>query len=136
MRPMNDKFFLDSNVILYTLDKDESKKEKAKSLLRNSPFISPQVVFECLNIAIKKFKMTKNDALDFSRLLIKYSALKEETKDVVLDALILFNKYQLQVFDSKIISSALHADCIILYSEDMQNGLVIENRLTIVNFFL
>lgn len=80
--------------------------------------------------------MTKSDALDFSRLLIKYSSLKEETKDVVLDALIIFNKYQLQVLDSKIASSAMHADCTILYSEDMHHGLVIENRLTILNPFI
>ncbi len=42
----------------------------------------------------------------------------------------------LQVFDSKIIAAALVAGCSILYSEDMQNGLVIDNRLTIVNPFL
>lgn len=136
MKPTNDKFFLDSNIILYSLDANEQKKKKAEDLLKSFPIISPQVVFECLNIVIKKFKFLKSDALDFSRLLIKYSSIQEETKDTVMDALLLFNKYSLQVFDSKIVASALHADCSILYSEDMQSGLVIEGRLTIVNPFV
>ena len=78
MKPMKDKFSLDSNVLLYTPDNDKGKKLKAKSLLRNLPFTSPQLIFECVNVSLKKFKMTKAVALDFSRLLIKYSNITEE----------------------------------------------------------
>jgi predicted nucleic acid-binding protein len=45
-------------------------------------------------------------------------------------ALLLYEKYSLQPYDSKIIASALLAGCDILYSEDMQHGLIVENRLT------
>jgi len=55
MKQMSDKFFLDSNVILYALDKEESKKNKSLELLRNKPIIYPKVIFECLNVAFKKF---------------------------------------------------------------------------------
>jgi predicted nucleic acid-binding protein len=44
-------------------------------------------------------------------------------------------KYNLQYFDSLIVASALEANCEILYSEDMQHELVIENQLKIINPF-
>jgi predicted nucleic acid-binding protein len=37
---MKDNIFVDSNVILYTLGKEKSKKEKAKDLVRKNPFES------------------------------------------------------------------------------------------------
>ena len=45
-------------------------------------------------------------------------------------------KYDFQVFDGIIIAAALESNCDILYSEDMQDGQVIENTLTIVNPFI
>jgi len=48
----------------------------------------------------------------------------------------LVGKYDLQIFDGIIIAAALEADCDILYSEDMQNGQIIENMLKIVNPFV
>jgi predicted nucleic acid-binding protein len=48
----------------------------------------------------------------------------------------LVDKYDFQVFDGIIVAAALEADCDILYSEDMQDGQVIENTLKIVNPFV
>jgi len=47
----------------------------------------------------------------------------------------LVGKYDFQIFDGIIIAAALEADCDILYSEDMQDGQIIENVLKIVNPF-
>ena len=38
-------------------------------------------------------------------------------------------------YDSALLASALLADCDTFFSEDMQNGLVIEDQLTICNPF-
>jgi hypothetical protein len=43
----------------------------------------------------------------------------------------LINRYDFQIFDGIIIAAALEANCSILYSEDMQNGQIIENTLKI-----
>jgi predicted nucleic acid-binding protein len=48
----------------------------------------------------------------------------------------LIYKYNFQVFDGIIIAAALEANCDILYSEDMQNGQIIENMLKNVNPFV
>jgi len=44
-------------------------------------------------------------------------------------------KYDFQLFDSIIISSALESGCSILYSEDMNDGQIIEKTLKIENPF-
>lgn len=47
----------------------------------------------------------------------------------------LAEQYSLSVYDALIVASALLAECQILYSEDMQNGLIIDNSLRICNPF-
>ncbi|MBE9462262.1 PIN domain-containing protein [Dyadobacter subterraneus] len=134
---MRDSFFIDSNIALYLLDLNASrKKEIASSLLQNVPFISPQVVFECLNVCLRKYKLERSVAVQFVTELTNTSFIQAENESVITNVLFIFNKYLLQPFDSKIISSALEAGCTTLYSEDMQHGLVIEKRLTIINPFL
>lgn len=108
----------------------------AISLIDRIGFISPQVIFECLNVCMKKRKLDRKTALSFATFLLKSSYLQPENESVVETALFSFEKYSLQVFDSKIVAAALHAGCSILYSEDMQHGLVIEKKLTIINPFL
>ncbi|MDR0792701.1 MAG: PIN domain-containing protein [Chitinophagaceae bacterium] len=134
---MNDKFFVDSNVFLYLLDVNESKKKLiVLTLVEEIPFISSQVVFECLNVCLKKKKVEQAKALKFVRKLVAASFIQPETDITISTALLLYEKYSLQPYDSKIIASALLAGCNILYSEDMQHGLVVENKLTIINPFL
>lgn len=53
--------------------------------------------------------------------------------DVFIDSNIWL--YVFSYWDSLVISSALESGCSILYSEDMQNGQVINKKLTIKNPF-
>ena len=137
MTPTKDKFFLDSNVLLYLNDETGSlKKEIVKSLLQSNPIISSQVVFECLNVCLRKFKYPKDKAVLFATSLFKTCTVIDEEKETCILAIELFSKHKLQAYDAKIIASALDAGCTILYTEDMQNGLIIEKKLTIINPFL
>ena len=56
-------------------------------------------------------------------------------QQLVLDALNLHEKYRYNYWDCLMIIAALKAGCTYLFSEDMQNGQVIENTLTIKNIF-
>jgi predicted nucleic acid-binding protein len=56
-------------------------------------------------------------------------------KDSLLNASRLRDEYVFSYWDSLVISSALESGCSILYSEDMQNGQVINKKLTIKNPF-
>jgi predicted nucleic acid-binding protein len=52
-----------------------------------------------------------------------------------LKACELRENYKFSYYDSLIISSAVLEDCYILFSEDMQDELIIENKLKIANPF-
>jgi len=47
----------------------------------------------------------------------------------------LAKRYGFSVFDAMIVASALQGGCDTLWSEDMQNGMLVEDRLRIGNPF-
>jgi len=44
-------------------------------------------------------------------------------------------RYGLSIYDATIAASALHADCDTLWLEDMEDGIVLDDRLRVVNPF-
>lgn len=135
---MPDKAFADSNILLYGFSKiNNSKKIAAENLLKNRDiYVSPQIIFECMNVLTKKFKTSKVEALHFVNDLMRYVIIVNEDDAIVRKALQLYHKHSLQVFDSKIIATALLSGCNILYSEDLQHKQVFERKLKIINPFL
>ena len=47
----------------------------------------------------------------------------------------LAERHGLSIYDATIPASALHADCDTLWSEDMQDGIALDDRLRVVNPF-
>lgn len=130
------KPFIDSSILLYLLDtSDLRKKGIAFEILSGRGFVSPQVLFECITVAVRKLKRSKQDAVAFASYIMRSSDLTQEDEQVAITGLKLFAGYMFQPFDSKIAATALVAGCTTLYSEDMQDGLLIENQLRIVNPF-
>lgn len=134
---MNDEsVFIDSNIWLYALIESDDKRHKsAKEKLRRvkDPVVSSQVVSEvCVNMLKKA---GQNEA--FVRELVSsfYSKYKVVSLDenILLKSSDLRNKYSLSYWDSMIVAAALEASCTVLYSEDMQNGLLVDQRLRIMN---
>ena len=66
------------------------------------------------------------------RELCKVNPLTEDFHDLGFK---ISENYQLSVYDSMIVASSLIAVCETLLSEDMQDGLLIENKLRIRNPF-
>ncbi|SDN51183.1 PIN domain-containing protein [Desulfonauticus submarinus] len=57
------------------------------------------------------------------------------TLDIVRKSWEIKEKYKFSYWDSLIVASALENNCSILYTEDMQDGQIIEKKLEIVNPF-
>jgi predicted nucleic acid-binding protein len=129
------KVFLDSNVVLYAFTDDE-RSSIAETLLDNGAELSVQVLNEFANVARRKlgfdWKQTE-EALSAIATLAR--AIHPVTLETHSTALTLAQRYGFSFYDALIVASARHARCEILYSEDMQNGLVIEGGLRIVNPF-
>jgi predicted nucleic acid-binding protein len=132
---MPDKVFIDSNICLYILDKSNPKFSVAKRLLQNQPKISTQIVAENVNVCLKKFKLSKASTLLHAKSLMEACAVHAITHQVLNKSLVIMERYGYSIFDSLVIASALDADCVILYTEDMQHQQQIEHKLTIINPF-
>ena len=134
---MNKPIALDTNILVYCHSNDElDKREIATSFFAFYPVISTQVLSEYLNVVKRTLKLPKNEIMDICLQNIELCILQPVTLATLKSARNLIDRYDFQLFDSIVVASALEANCHILYSEDLQHGLVVENRLEIVNPFL
>jgi predicted nucleic acid-binding protein len=134
---MSDNVFLDSNVLVYSYSNSEIKKQEiARRLIADSnSFISTQVLQELCNIVTRKFKFSYEQAATAIKESCQNNRLHINTDDTVLWACQIGGRYGFSFYDSLIVGAALESDCAILYSEDMQDGQVIEGKLTVRNPF-
>jgi len=97
--------------------------------------VSTQVINEvCVNL-LKKAQFSEQQVQQLIESFYARYLVIELSKTLLLKASALRVQYTFSFWDSTIVSSALHADASVLYSEDMQDGLVVENRLRIINPF-
>ena len=136
---MLDRIFLDTNIILYSYSEDDIYKQNiSQEILRNNifnTFISKQVINEITNILFKKIKLSSEEVENAILELDSEFEIFDFYLTTQIKAIRLKKDYNLQFYDALIIATALENNCTILYSEDMQDGLVVENKLTIINPF-
>ncbi len=129
------KVFIDSNVILYLLSTNAKKANAAESILLTGGLISVQVLNEIANVAFRKLGMSWTEINQFLaplRSLCTVEPLTVETHDRGREVA---ERYGLSVYDSMIVAAALLTECTVLYSEDMQDGLLVDKQLRIANPF-
>ena len=133
---MSDEAFFDSNVLIYAMVSGDSRRERAQQLVAQGGVISVQVLNEFVYVARRKMRMSWQDvieALDEVRVL--FPSPVSITLDTHETALKIAQQYGFGIYDAQIAAAALDANCSTLYSEDMQDGQVIERRLRIRNPF-
>lgn len=111
------------------------RKNRAVSLIAAPSVTSTQVLSELASVMRRKLGFTPLAAQDVLRELCERLEVSLISSQTVLDSLDLAQRRSLLHYDSQILASALESGCQVLYSEDMQEGLVIERRLRIVNPF-
>jgi len=131
------KIALDSNILIYNHSMDhENKRLIARDFFKENPVVSSQVISEYLNVMKRIFKMQKLELMQLCSIWLEKCYVQPVILSTIKLAQDLVSKYDFQVFDGIIVAAALEADCDILYSEDMQNGQIIEDILKIVNPFI
>jgi predicted nucleic acid-binding protein len=127
--------FLDSNVLVYAFTADR-RAAAAQDLLARGCAAGVQGLNEFANVARRKLGMEwpeLRDALAAIRSLCRpIVPLDVETH---VEALRLAERHRFTIFDALMIAAALRADCDVLFSEDMQDGMEIDGRLRITNPF-
>ena len=135
MNAMTAKSFLDTNIVLYTIGQDKLKTEVARSLVSAVPFVSAQVINECVNVCLRKFSFGKVRAYAFADNVMRRTNVLPLDEAVIRKSAEISVQQQISNWDALIVAAALLANCDILYSEDMQNGQVFEGGLTVINPF-
>jgi predicted nucleic acid-binding protein len=126
--------FFDTNVLLYLLSKDAAKADRAEALLATGGIVSVQVLNEFASVATRKLAMTIpeiREILSTIRAVCVVRSLDIETHELGLE---MAERYGFSIYDGLIVAAAVRARCAILYTQDLQQGQVID-QLTIQNPF-
>jgi predicted nucleic acid-binding protein len=127
--------FFDTNVLVYVASGDPDKAARAEAVISDGGVISVQVLNELTTIARRKMRMTWAETegfLSVFRGLLTVEAITVETYET---GLAFAERYNLSICDAMIAASAFHAECDVLWSEDMQDGMTLGDRVRIVNPF-
>jgi len=127
--------FIDTNVLIYLLSADPKKADQAETVVRAGGLVSVQVLNEMTNIMRRKVTMSWeeiNEVITVIRSIFTIEPLTMETHD---RGRFIARRYGFSVYDSMIVASALLSGCKTLYSEDMQDGQLLEQQLRIRNPF-
>jgi len=127
--------FFDTSVLLYLISGDAAKADRVETLLSTRGVVSVQVLNEFAVVALRKLKMPLNEIreiLDTIRAVCAVEPITVETHD---RGLAVFERYRFSLYDSMLVAAALIAGAKIIYSEDLQDGQVIDNQLRVTNPF-
>ncbi len=127
--------FFDTNVLLYVASGDPAKADRAEQLIGDGGIVSVQVLNEIANVARRKMGLSWPETRAFLAVIRGLLPVRPVTVETHETGLALAERYGLSIYDAMIAASALDAECDRLWSEDMQDGMVLEDRLRIVNPF-
>ena len=139
---MNDKFFIDTNIFVYSFNQKETyKKRKSQEIIQKAletrqGCISTQVIQEFVNVATRKFEtpMKTSDLNLYLHEVLFPLCTAFLNFDLIEKALEIHDKYKFSFYDSTIISAALFTSSKFLISEDFNENQKIDN-MTILNPF-
>ena len=134
---MNDRTFLDTNILLYAEDaRVPAKQERAREVIAalvtdRSAVISTQVLQEFFVIATKKLKLTAEAAQDSVATYAQLDVVIVQPA-LITSAIHLHRLHAISFWDALIVRAAADGGCTKLLSEDLQHqrafeALVIEN---------
>lgn len=137
---MKGNVFIDSNIWLYALIEEQGLNDKFKHVLAERLFleneniqVSVQVVNEVSINLMRKAKKDNDFIFKFIHDLVNTYTVHAQTTAELITAATLRLNYSLSYWDSLVVASAINSECSILYSEDMQDGLQVNEKLKIIN---
>jgi predicted nucleic acid-binding protein len=137
---MTGKIFVDSNVWVYLFLHENNEKYRTaedffiKHGAETVFVITYQVINEVSNTLLRN-KYAEAEIREIAEYMLKICTVQDFTKNIVLTASLLREKHSFSFWDSIIVGSALASGCDTFISEDMHDGLIVNNKMTIKNIF-
>ena len=134
---MPDKVFIDTNILVYYIGDDETKKLKTKDIIVSYPesVISSQVISEFASVCLSKNLLPEEEVQTLSEGFMDSFEFSPVIESTINRALQIRKSYKYSFWDCLIVAVAMETNCTILFSEDMQDGQMIDGSLKIVNPF-
>ena len=135
---MSDNAFVDSNIWLYAFflrPGEEQRHENAKALI-DTPIryvINEQVIAEVSSNLLRKASMAEEALVEIVTSFYSRCHVVSPGQATHLNASRLRATYQFSYWDSLIVAASLESRCSVLYSEDLQDGQIVDGTLTIKN---
>jgi len=127
--------FLDSNVLVYAFT-DDLRAPTAQALLERGCRISVQGLNEFTNVARRKLGKSWAEIRSHIAAIRTVCPLILPISVATHEAAVqLAERYGFAMFDALVVASALEAQSATLWSEDMQDGMMVEGRLRIADPF-
>jgi predicted nucleic acid-binding protein len=124
---MRIRFSFDTNILIYAADvRAGDKHHLARDMVRRAVrdrrgAIGEQNVMEFLYAASRKLPISFNEAVDYVTNLLAVFDLLLAKSDVIDRTLQLVARYRLSIWDARMVAVCAEHDCVVLFSEDMQD---------------
>jgi predicted nucleic acid-binding protein len=127
---MSGRFFIDTNIFVYSFDpKNPAKQKKAQKLIETAlaeetGFISSQVIQEFLNVALRKFEipLSLHEAKAYLQNTLLPLCDVYPTSEIYSSALDIREEARIGFYDALMVASAAAGEASLFYSEDLQSG--------------
>lgn len=135
---MQDRVFLDTNIIVYLYSADENDKRNISFKFVNASecITSIQAMNEAVNVWYRKHSLGKTE---IAKYLDEIEAICDEImmirRKTINQAMDIKDCYGYSYYDCLMLASAIEANCSQILTEDMQDGQRINDALKITNPF-
>ena len=124
--------FIDTNVLVYLSDTDLSKARRSAEILAAGGVVSVQVLNEFILVARRKMLKPWPDVRAMLAAIRPDLLVVPVTEDIHQRGLLYSERYGFRIFDSMLLAAAVLASCSTFFSQDLNDGQVIDG-LTIRN---
>ena len=130
MTESNELFLIDSNILVYACEKEDSiKKDKAKKLLRECLLglrqcvISNQNLAEFGSVTTKKDKLSIDEAKNFASKIAQFEGLKKinYTAETIPLALDIVQEFKMSFWDSLLAATMRENGIFKIYTENVKD---------------
>jgi len=122
---MNDRIFLDTNILVYAhSDTEPIKRKIVETILESNDLfvISTQVVNEFVNVMHKKRGVLFNKLVTSIHEFAVSFTVVQITVHTIEQAPHIATQHNYSYFDSLMLSAALEHNCSVIYTEDMHHA--------------
>jgi len=128
--------FFDTNVLIYSIAQNDPRSMQAETLLAAGGRVGVQQLNEMASVTRRKMGMPWPEIREaLGAILTLCPTPVAITLATHQSALEIEERYGYGIYDALVLAAALQSKCRIIYSEDFQDGQLIEGKVTVRNPF-